>query len=196
MVVTTGSDGLRREWAVTPMAAADGFDITHTLTNDGDQPWRGALWALTCVEPLGEIVSPCADAEIVFIDIPSDVGACEQWLRREGFAVTTPLGLRGKAGWHSEGGWLALLRPDVTFMIHSPDASSGKPVVHPACNVEVFVCRDYLEMETLGAETLLTPGERTTHQQSWLLLPGGLLPRQWGSLASLIKEPASLSYAC
>ena len=186
MIETTGDDGLRRTWTLTPWMDGDGFEVEHAVTNEGPQPWQGALWAITCVGPQGIIVSPCEEAEkILFADVPTDADACRQWNRQAGFVVTTPRGLRGKADWQSDGGWLALLRSDVTFMIQALEAPCRSQNQPATGNVEVFVCREYLEMETLGATVTLTPGERADHRQRWRLLPGGLPPEQWSSLPFL-----------
>lgn len=177
VVESTLDDGLRREWTLRAPHNGEGFTIEHALTNSSAEPWRGALWAMTCVEPEGCVVSPCADAAgLVFAGVPSDPGADVQWSRRNGFVITTPQQLRGKAGWHSPAGWLALLRSDATFLIHAPEIVPRERCVHGGCNAEVFISRDYLELETLGAEVVLAPGERATHRQRWLLLPGGIAP--------------------
>jgi hypothetical protein len=195
-IETASLGGLKRGWTVIPHVSADGFEIEHVITNDGDKPWCGALWALTCVEPEGKIISPSAVVDgIQSIDVPSDEGASAQWTYSDGYVLTTPLGLRGKAGWYSDEGWLALLRPDVTFIIHSPDAALKTPEKRSICNVEVFSCNNYLEMETLGDEVMLPPGESAIHCQAWRLQPGGLQPQHWEALSSLVGRSGSVSYA-
>ena len=47
-------------------------------------------------------------------------------------------------------GWLASLQHDSTFVIHCPDAPPAHECVDEGCNLEVFTCADYVELETLS----------------------------------------------
>lgn len=182
-----GADLLRRTLAIAPATGEDGFEVKHILENAGPQVWSGAVWAITCVSAEGCIVSPCepAGSRLKFWNQPGNSGFRSQWEQRRDHIVTTPQSLRGKAGWHSSAGWLAQLRPDATLVIDAPEVCTSAQCVDGGCNVEVFTCPNFLEMETLGPRVTLAAGERATHLQRWRLLPGGFAPAQWCEIGDL-----------
>jgi hypothetical protein len=181
LIVTTarGIDPLERKLIIAPDDDGAGFMVENVVCNRGAVAWRGSVWALTAVPPVGRIVSPCSEPDrLERCDVPSDLGAAEQWETSGACVVTTPLGRRGKAGWSADG-WLALLGDGFTFVIEVLDAAEMR--------AEVFVCRDYLELETVGPEVVLRPGEQVVHRQRWRLLLRRFEPDQWRELDSLVR---------
>jgi hypothetical protein len=87
-----------------------------------------------------------------------------------GFVVRPPL-RRGKVGLFSPQPRLALLRPEGMFLISSTDTAADGEYPHGGCNLEVYTCAGYTELETLGPLTTLGPGERLAHRQDWRILP-------------------------
>jgi len=54
--------------------------------------------------------------------------------------VVCPNGEKGKVGLCSKSSWLALLRPEVTFVVRGPELLAGATYPDGGCNVEVFTC--------------------------------------------------------
>ena len=86
------------------------------------------------------------------------------------FVIRPPLA-KGKVGLLSPEGCLALVRPDLTFLIRAADVEPRRNYPHGGCNVEVFTSARYVELETLGPLTTLEPGQRLVHRELWQLVP-------------------------
>ena len=175
----------RRVLEISAAADGAGFDLLHHLENRSDQLWQGAAWAVTAVPATGCIVSPHCSLEDSVCHWPSGNGFQGRIALKaaQDHIIATPNGGRAKAGWHSHAGWLAWLRPEWAFVIHAPEVARAEECVDGGCNIEVFTCSDYLEMETLGPKLTLPPGEGASHQQRWRLVAGSFTPTQWPEIA-------------
>jgi hypothetical protein len=70
--------------------------------------------------------------------------------------------------------------------------------VDEGCNVEVFSCADYVELETLSGMLTLAPGGQVTHRQHWRLLAHKFTPQDWlaiGVQAGCVSTGRSVQYA-
>lgn len=52
----------------------------------------------------------------------------------------------------------------ITYETHPMDA-----YMDGGCNFELYMCRQFMELETLGAKTEMAPGEAATHTEVWHL---------------------------
>lgn len=189
-----GKNGTRRVLVISAATDGTGFDVRHVFENHGERPWRGALWAITCVPHGGTVVAPRSQPRLRFWP-----GAeREHWQLAPGHIVMTPTGARGKAGWHSDAGWLASLQRDATFVIHCPDSPPLDECVDEGCNLEVFTCADFVELETLSGEVTLAPDEHATHLQRWRLLAPVFTPHDCaaiGEQAGCVSTAREIQYA-
>lgn len=176
-----GANGLRRTLIVGPSGDAEGFEIEHRLENHGGAPWHGAVWAITCVRSEGRVYGACVDGRVHFWPNARRT----HWRIVSGRVAITPNGMRSKGGWYSDPAWVAAAQSHATLMIHAASAPSPASHVDGGCNVEVFTCADYVEIETLGAEVTLEPGEHALHRQYWRVLAP---PFDWGEAAQIIAR--------
>lgn len=174
---TGGASEIRRELVIMGPNDGAGFELLHVLTNDGKRPWRGAAWAITCV-PHSELAAPCGRVRCWPGTERSD------WTFARGGLAGAPRTRRGKIGWHSLNSWLAALQPQATLVIHHPDPAALEDCVDDGCNVEVFACPDYIELETLGSNAWISPGQSVIHRQRWRLLDPGLTPSDCPTIAA------------
>ncbi|MET3879655.1 hypothetical protein [Chitinophaga sp. OAE865] len=151
-------DGLRFSIKITT-AGTDGFNIHHILENNGTENWTGALWGITCVPRTADILASCNTPEVNYWP-GTDPG---NWELAAGYMIPAPGEHRGKTGWYEEWGWLAAIQPAGTLIIRNKDHNIEKQ--HN--NLEVFVCKDYAELETLGPQQTIAPGCSTEHLQHW-----------------------------
>jgi len=93
------------------------------------------------------------------------------------FVIQPPLA-KGKVGLFSPEGCLALVRPDLTFLIRAAEVEPHRAYPHGGCNIEVYTSAHYLELETLGSLTTLAPGQQLIHRQQWQLLRPALTPSE------------------
>jgi len=175
-----GPDGTRRALVIGASADGAGFEVRHVLENQGRRDWHGALWAITCVPQAGRVMAPRTHPHVHFW--PGT--AREHWEIAPEYIAVTPNGLRGKAGWHSDAGWVASVQRDGTLVVHCPEAPRRAACVDDGCNVEVFVCSDYAELETLSGKITLPPAGHATHLQHWRILPPTPVPRDCFAIAT------------
>jgi len=174
---------------------SSGFEIRHVLRNTGAASWQGAPWAITCVDPVGRIVVPwrspqdCASGPPVrYWSQPGETYAdatSRQWQPGADCFVIDPTGQKGKMGLFSDRGWVALLRSDATFVIRSHNPVAGARYPDGGCNVEVYTCAQYLELETLGPLTTLGPGQELVHEERWQLASRTFTPSEWALIDGL-----------
>ena len=80
-----------------------------------------------------------------------------------------------KAGSYNPFGWAAYMLDKVLFIKRFP-VSDFRKLPDMGSNVETFVWDAYLELETLGELTWLTPGESVTFEETWEILSGEYSP--------------------
>ncbi len=102
-----------------------------------------------------------------------------QWRVADDRIVISPTGEKGKIGLKTERAWLALLRSNAAFVIHGPDRVAQAAYPDEGCNVEVYTCAAYLELETLGPLAKLLPGQELVHEQHWQVFPPAAVPGTW-----------------
>jgi hypothetical protein len=151
-------DGIRLSIEVAA-SGTTGFGIRHMLENHGSTNWCGALWAVTCVPRTAGILARCTSPEINYW--PGT--APEHWKQVAGLMSPIPGEHRGKAGWYEENGWLAAIQPSGTLIICNDDHNKEKE----DNNLEIFVCKHYAELETLGPRKIIEPGGSAEHLQYW-----------------------------
>jgi len=181
-------DGLQRGLEIGPEPDGSGFRLRHVLRNAGSAPWHGAAWAITCVRPGARVVLPNSGCKARFWTHPSEhyaEASSAQWRDAGDHFVVEPNGQKGKMGLASERGWLALVRPDATFIIRGPALLPGAAYPDGGCNVEVYTCPGYLELETLGPLSTLLPGQELCHLECWQVLPETFAPSEWRTLDRL-----------
>lgn len=156
-------DGTRLSLIITE--GADGFDIEHVLDYHGAETWEGALWAITCV-PRAACVQPARATGPVHFWPGTDPAG---WEVANGRVSVKAGAFRAKAGWFMEYPELIAVQPAGVLSINSAAARPGDAYVDNGCNVEVFVCADFTELETLSCRLSVLPGGSARHYQQWRL---------------------------
>ncbi len=142
-----------------------GFIITHLLHNHGQTTWHGALWAITCIPRFYNAVASCTTKEIKYW--PDTEPA--NWTVTDGVMSINPGDFRGKTGWHEKEGWLGASCNGTSLTIAHRERTSPADCADNGCNLEMFACSNWIELETLGKLETLGPGECAKHQQEWIL---------------------------
>lgn len=178
---TEPNTGIQKSIDIALAANGAQVTITHHLSNHGLWPVSLAPWALSVMAPGGTAVLPLpprgSHAENLLPNTRLNLWAYTnmndprwQWghqfvlLQQEpGNPVEQKVGATVTAGWvaYSRHGRCFVktvaLDPQATY----PDAQS---------NVELYVCDNMLEVETLGPLQTLPPNGRVSHQETWYLL--------------------------
>jgi hypothetical protein len=181
VTASPAADNLRRTLIISANEA--GFDVCHEIENQGADTWTGAAWAITCVPHAGGVVAPLGSRTIRRWPGGSET----PWHIGPRFVHLQPDASRGKIGWYRDKPWVASLQAGGTLVIHAPDAASADRCADNGCNIELFTCADFAELETLGELVTLQPGQKTQHRQVWRVLPGGLRAEQCAEIGSMAK---------
>ncbi|HTE22936.1 hypothetical protein [Flavitalea sp.] len=159
------TDELRLSIKVSVLAGGSGFELVHILENYGSIAWSGALWAITCIPGSANITASCSTENIVYWPGTES----RNWPSSDGFMVVKPGDFRGKAGWHESQGWLSAGQDGGKLIIQHQEKTEPADCVDNGCNLEIFACKDWIELETLGAMVSVASGGFTQHAQHWLV---------------------------
>lgn len=160
-------NGLRLSLLIAAAAGEEGFDIQHILENEGGAAWEGALWAITCVPRAARMIAGCTTQDVHCWPGTDPLN----WQVTDGQMTVRPGDFRGKTGWYEAFPRLAAIQPQGTLVIQSPDKVAADDCADNGCNVEIFVCAGFMELETLGGKQWIAPGSRASHVQQWRLFP-------------------------
>jgi hypothetical protein len=196
-LVLTGAvekSGLQKTLEIGVTAGGDGFVVRHRLRNTGSLLVSGGIWALTCVTPPGPVVIPWGEGSPTWTTQMVRYWRCwgghessvesRQWQPRNGCFVVKPSGELGKVGMYSDRGIMCQMRQDCTFIKTYPLPTPGQNYPDGGCNLEVFTCPAFIELETLGPIHTLLPGIDYEHTEVWRLIPQTFKPEQWAGLAN------------
>jgi hypothetical protein len=92
-----------------------------------------------------------------------------------------------KIGTYNPHGWLAYLIGDV-LIIKKFNSQSGKIFPDNGCNSEVYVCDQFIELETLGPITCIQPGQEVDHTEVWEVWTDIGAPMTYEGVRQLVTE--------
>jgi hypothetical protein len=169
--------GLAKTLAITP--APGGFRVQHILRNTVDflSP-PGAAWALTCVRPTGVCAIPWRSGPELWnvatikiwsrwADHGSDLGSKQYRPTRDLYQIH-PTGEEGKIGSYADAGWVGQWSDDATF-VKQVAVQGAAAYPDGGCNIELYTCDRFIEMETLSPMAVLGPGETLAHEERWFV---------------------------
>lgn len=164
--------GLVRSIEVRP--AGDGWRVIHALRNDGEAEVEIAPWAITQVRLGGEAFLPLpavgeppqADRALVLWPY-TDLSDERFRFSAAGVTISATAGAATKVGAAPGAGWLSYSvdGEELRIVADVPDGA----VPDRGAAMQVFTCERFLELETLGALVLLSPGEVVEHVETWTL---------------------------
>jgi hypothetical protein len=180
---------LVKELRLTLAPKGSRLRVEHRITNMSDESAQLAVWALSVMAPGGQAIFPNPR----FVPFPEGllpVSRLVLWpytrlgdarfrfgvhytrLRQDSGAQSPQkLGLLDE-----EHGWAAYALDDLLFVKRYTPATASTALVDLGCNVETFTNAEMLELETLGAQVRLAPGETAIHEELWELTRGVTIP--------------------
>lgn len=155
--------------------------IDHTLTNHGMWPIELAPWAITQLKPGGTAIFPQftgnADSDGLlpnrqvalwpYTDIRSPH---IEWGNRYIFINANMTADALKIGFPNPAGWLAYHLDNTLFVKRAAYQPNADYLDHGSSS-ECYCSADFIELETLGPQTMLGLGQSVTHRETWQLYP-------------------------
>lgn len=194
--------GVEKQLTVSLDARGMRATVRHRITNRLYWPIEVAPWGITAVRPDGVAVIP----QPPFRPHPDDLLPARplvQWSFTDLTDARWSLGARlirlsahharpspQKLGVGNREGWCALLLGDHVFF-KAVAWQEGQRYPDYGCNNEVFAAGEYLELETLGPLTVLTPGASVDHEERWALASDVQLPVDEERLAEVLATLAA-----
>lgn len=167
LVVTSPKrpSGLQLSIELSQKPKKNTIEINHTLYNHGNTVWNGALWAITCVPRFSKVFAYCETDKINFWPDTNP----SNWEMGDKYVRVKDGSFRGKAGWHTQNPKLFSVQEKGVLAVRNSDESSPNECVDNGSNVEIFVCSNYIELETLSKKINLLPKKSSSHLQRWQL---------------------------
>lgn len=187
--------GIQKELLVCPRTP-DGLEIRHVVRNLGMEPTELAPWALTVMAAGGECVFPQPPHQphsvnflpvrpLVLWSYTDMTDRRWSWGARLVRLRQRPEGGPQKVGSLVRQGWAAYSNEGTLFIKRFSCLDGSYPDM--GCNFETFTRQDMLEVESLGPQVRLLPGEQTEHREAWYLLETQELPGDEHECAELLE---------
>ena len=154
-----------------------GIELEQSIKNVSDQPLDGASWGVNTLDGGGVAVINFTNNDKKgytphrVVSLWSDTNLHDPRLSFDKLALTArhmpledylKIGLyciEGKAVFENKGQRMTLLF-DSAPLASYPDNG---------CNFELYMCKEFMELETMGTKAHLLPGESTSHKETWYL---------------------------
>ena len=161
-----------------------GVEMTYTVKNTAEKPLRCALWVIRATAPGGRLRVPfdCETGtdELDFrpgksVMLWSSTSLGDERLRFTAdslLAEQKPLDGYCKLGFWCRKGTAALENRGQRLTLRYP-ADPGPAYPDGGCNFELFLCRQMMEVETLGPLVSILPGQSASHREIWRVEPLG-----------------------
>lgn len=186
-VSTAGPTATVVQGATTPVAlektiqltlTGGSVHVTHTVTNRGDASRDLAVWGITQLRPGGIAMMPLALAATdphglqpnASIVIWPYVGIADSpfTLGQRMVFIDTARTTATKVGIAMHRGWLAYFLNGWVFVKRSTHRTGGR-YLDMGASGQVYAGPDFTELETLGEQQLINPGESISHTEVWQL---------------------------
>jgi hypothetical protein len=154
----------------------DGWRVDHVLGNGSGRPLTVAPWAVTQLRLGGEVILPIgggavglqADRSLVLWPY-SDLSDRRVWLTSDAVHLEAVAGVSPlKLGAAPSEGW-------VSYRVDA-EVFEKRVAIDPAASypdrgavVQVYLCDDFCELETVGSLREVHPGGAATHTEHWSL---------------------------
>ncbi|NUM35927.1 MAG: hypothetical protein HUU50_15395 [Candidatus Brocadiae bacterium] len=184
------------------------IQVDHFLQNCGTRLYSASIWALTCTLPgqNTQYALPLGDSSswdtctMVLFKKWDGHGNTEgfgdpQFSIKEDMFLVHPKGMENKRMIQSHKGIMAMSDPCRNFTFIKKFDYCSKFDYPLGCNSAIYIGpKNFMvEMETMGGESTLKPGEILNHRETWLLLPSSVDLGNSKILLSIAKDNFGLN---
>ncbi len=170
--------------------------VDNFCTNTGAMLWSGGIWALTCTDPAGGKTYgvPLGDGSawdaFSVAHFKKWAGAAArvndpQVVFTEDICLIRPDGVTAKKALEARQGIIGCHVPEEKISFFKKMAYDKNARYPMNCNIAFYIGAGnfMVEMETMGGETTLAPGETVLHEELWVLTP----EIDWADKAAITK---------
>ncbi len=170
--------GIEKQICVTMPDDRPRAIVEHTLTNRGIWPVELAPWAITQLKTGGLGIFPQPESvpgllpnrRLALWPYTNINSPYIHWGDRFVIVDAALEDERLKIGWANPAGWLGYA-VDNTLFIKEAIYQPGADYFDYGSSSECYCDQNFIELETLGPQVTLGPGESTTHREVWSLYP-------------------------
>jgi hypothetical protein len=188
--------GLQKILEISHCKESGSFAIRHIVKNVGNLLFPGCIWTLTVSLP-GNVVVPWAAGSKSWQcnmvrywkcwDGHTTDPASRQWKPAKDYFAVEPTGEEGKVGLYSERGFLALIHKNYTFVkTYNPIIEGTYP--DGGSNIELFTCKNFVELETLSPMYTFHPGKEYCHTEHWILTNKTYKAKDWEKIKNILPK--------
>jgi len=172
-----GATGIRKSIEIHLTPNQPIVTLTHELKNEGAWPVELAPWAITQIRLGGVAILPqqmgALDAAGLLPNRQLVLWPYTRWSDGRLELADDLILVRGQAllppckvGYFNRHGWSAYLDGSTLFVKRF---APGIGLPHPdyGCNAEVYVCDQFIEVESIGPLGVIQPGESARHIETW-----------------------------
>ncbi|HKY54227.1 MAG TPA: hypothetical protein VJM08_07985 [Anaerolineales bacterium] len=168
--------------------------ITHQITNYNLQSVTCAPWAITQFKTGGVAILPQTKSDTGVLPNRSlalwsytDMSNKNVQWGREYILISAQMASPFKVGFSNPRGWLAYWLEGTLFVKHA-DYNSQVPYYDFGSSSECYCNDQFLELETLGPITSISPNETVTHVETWDLYKDVERPQSEKDVQSLTEK--------
>jgi len=147
--------------------APDGFNLDHSIQNEGHSTWEAALWAITCIPRTAQVSASCDTLKLSYWPRTDPAN----WRQENGTLTFAKGAYTGKVGWHALKPNFLVLQEQGSLNISSNDTSRPEACTDHGSNMELYTNSQFIELETLSQQFAVYPGETVGHHQNWTVQP-------------------------
>lgn len=168
--------GIEKQMTITLSHDQVEVQVNHRLTNLGAWPVELAPWAITQLRTGGFAILPQPQVATGLLPNrrlalwPYSHANAPQLIWGDRFILYQATMASGafKIGWANPDGWLGYWIEDTLFVKHAP-YQEGASYFDYGSSSECYCDPRFIELESLGPRTRLSPGESVHHRELWRL---------------------------
>lgn len=171
--------GLRKSILVELESDRPAVRLVHTITNESQESLTFAPWALSMFRLGGTVILPQPVGNTDPLGLLSNrllvlwpytrINDPRLVLRDDCILLhASPAQPPVKLGYRNTAGWLAYWHDGILFR-KSYDVHPGADYPDGGCSAETYTDHRFVELESLAPLVALSPGEATTHTETWEL---------------------------
>ncbi len=186
---------LKLELKLTIYTKNNKIFVKNSLLNTGNSLDHGGIWAITCVKPEGIVFIPWSSQSnfklnkiIYWQEWMGNITniTSKQYIPTKDLFLIEPTGEIGKVGTAGHEGFIGITNDNYTFIKKfKRELSNNYP--DDNCAIECYLCDRFIELETLGPNTVFMPDIPVEHIEEWILIEKKIDPYNGNEIRKIVN---------